>query len=83
MKKGIEENELNIYENKKQFRHNAHYQADYSKMKDEILYEKFVTRGGLMQQSQKSLNPLNLKSPRSKSTLGNQMMVGMEIQHAY
>jgi hypothetical protein len=48
-------------------------------MKDEILYEKFVTRGGLMQQSQKSLNPLNLKSPRSKSTLGNQMMVGMEI----
>ncbi len=51
MKKGIDENEHNIYDNKKQFRHNAHYQADYSKMKDEILYEKFVTRGGLMQQS--------------------------------
>ena len=49
MKRGTDESEsLDLREHQKLFRHNAYYQADYTTMKADLLYDKFINRGGLM-----------------------------------
>jgi hypothetical protein len=70
-KKGNDDGEMgDLGETQKRYRHNAYYQPDYSTMKTDLLYDKFINRGGLMHQSQQSLKELH-SNARSKSTLGN------------
>jgi hypothetical protein len=70
-----------IGETQKRYRHKAYYQQDYSSMKTDLLYEKFISRGALMHQSQQSLKELH-GNARSKSTLGNHNLDPV-VSHAY
>lgn len=55
-KKGNDDGEMGDFgDNQKRYRHKPYYQADYSTMKADLLYDKFINRGGLMHQSQQSL----------------------------